>query len=92
MHDIGKGKCPLNVVDKSLLVIFDKVTKGNLKKYDNEKVKLYYYHPKYSAELLRGIDNYDNDFLEAVANHHNKYEKVNSNKYLNIIKKCDDEC
>ncbi len=88
LHDIGKGKCPLNVVDKSLLVIFDKVTKGNLKKYDNEKVKLYYYHPKYSAELLRGIDNYDNDFLEAIEEHHNKSDI--DNKYWKIIKVCDD--
>ncbi|MGG7179184.1 HD domain-containing protein [Clostridium paraputrificum] len=89
LHDVGKSTKSLNVIDKSVLVILDKVTNGDLKKYkNNKKVDIYYNHPKKSVKLLKKIDKYDNEFLEAVEKHH--YKKVNSNIYLKIIKEADD--
>ena len=37
LHDIGKGEYGLNIIEKSVLVILNKVTKGKLKKYDGIK-------------------------------------------------------
>ena len=89
LHDIGKGNKTLNVIDKSILVILDKVTKGKLRNYDsNKKVDIYYNHPKKSVKLLNEIDKYDSEFLEAIEKHH--YKRLNSNIYLKIIKESDD--
>lgn len=90
LHDVGKSVTKLNIIDKSILVILDKVTKGNLKKIKNRKVDVYYNHPHKSVSLLKKIDKYDNDFIEAIENHH--YKDIDSNKYLNIIRECDDRC
>lgn len=88
LHDVGKSMGNLNVIDKSILVILDKVTKGNLRKVNNIKVDLYYNHPKKSVNLLKGINKYDKEFLEAIEKHH--YNGINTNRYLSIIRECDD--
>ena len=45
LHDIGKGEYGLNVIEKSVLVILNKMTKGKLKKYDGIKaIDSYYNH------------------------------------------------
>lgn len=89
LHDIGKISGNLNVIDKSIIVILDKITNGNIKKYTyNRKVKNYYEHPKESLRLLKNINRYDYEFLEAIEKHHYRYKS--NNKYLNIIKECDD--
>lgn len=93
LHDIGKIDGRLNVVDKSLIVICDKITSGNLRKYTNiKKIDVYYNHPKKSSDLLKKIDEYDEEFLEAIEKHHHSYNYRNNyrNNYLTIIKKCDD--
>lgn len=89
LHDIGKSYKGLNIIDKSVLVILDKFTKGNLKKYDNNKINTYYNHPKESVNLLKNTCIYDKEFLEAVEKHH--YKEISSNIYLKIIKECDDQ-
>ena len=89
LHDVGKSNTTLNVIDKSILVILDKVTKGSLRKYDrNRKIDIYYNHANKSVRLLKDIDKYDLEFLEAIEKHHHK--KINSNIYLKIIKESDD--
>lgn len=89
LHDVGKIEGNLNVLDKSIIVILDKVTKGNLKKYTfNKKVDVYYNHPQRSLKLLKKIDIYDKEFLEAIGNHHQRYNC--KNKYLEIVRQCDD--
>ena len=56
LHDIGKGYYGLNIIEKSVLVILNKVTKGKLKKYNNIKaVDSYYNHAKKGADLLKNI-------------------------------------
>lgn len=89
LHDIGKIETRLSVIDKSIIVILDKITKGNLKKYSVlKKVDIYYNHPQKSSNILRSINRYDYELLEAIENHHNK--EFGDNYYLEIIKKCDD--
>ena len=91
LHDIGKGSKGLNVLDKSVLVILDKITNGNLRRYEkNKKINMYYNHPKESVKLLKKTQHkYDVEFLEAIEKHH--YKEDNSNIYLKIIKDCDDK-
>jgi len=89
LHDVGKISSRLNIIDKSVIVILDKITKGKLRKYkSNRKIDTYYNHPKKSVDLLNDINKYDNEFLEAIEKHH--YKEIGSNVYLKIVKKCDD--
>jgi putative nucleotidyltransferase with HDIG domain len=89
LHDVGKISGNLNVIDKSLIVVLDKVTRGKLKKYDfNKKIDIYYNHAKRSVDLLNNINEYDDEFLEAIKKHH--YKNIDSNVYLKIVKECDD--
>ena len=89
LHDIGKGYYGLNIIEKSVLVILNKVTKGKLKKYNNIKaIDSYNNHAKKGADLLKKFNKYDKEFLDTVRYHHSK--KVQGNKLLDIIKECDD--
>lgn len=88
LHDIGKINSNLNVIDKSILVILDKITSGKLKRYEDiKKIDYYYNHPKKSVDLLKHVKKYDDEFLEAIEKHH--YNKIESNIYLKIIKEAD---
>ncbi|PRR81551.1 HD domain-containing protein [Clostridium vincentii] len=89
LHDIGKASASLNIIDKSVIVIVDKITNGKLKKYNfNKKIDTYYNHPKKSVALLNNINRYDSEFLEAIEQHH--YKEIGINIYLKIVKECDD--
>ena len=88
LHDIGKGEYSLNVIEKSVLVILNKMTSGKLKKYDNIKaVDSYYNHAKKGADLLKHFNKYDKEFLDTIRYHHSN--KVQGNKLLDIIKESD---
>ncbi|MBB6623816.1 HDIG domain-containing metalloprotein [Clostridium gasigenes] len=90
LHDIGKSKYHINLIEKSLIVLLDKFTKGNLKKYDNIKqINIYYNHPKIGYEMLK-TRNYDKELLEVVRYHHNK-KKFKKNKIIDIISICDNK-
>jgi putative nucleotidyltransferase with HDIG domain len=89
LHDIGKVQNPLNSIEKSLIVILHKISKGNIQRYSNYKiVDTYYNHGKTGANILRRLG-YDRDFLEAVENHHN--EDIRDNKLLEILKFSDNK-
>ncbi|WP_040215094.1 HD domain-containing protein [Clostridium polynesiense] len=89
LHDIGKIKQPLSVIDKSILVILHKITKGDLKKYSNfKKVDIYYNHPIEGVKILKEFG-YDDDFLFAVANHHSKIQ--GDNETLKILSYADNK-
>ena len=89
LHDVGKCGSPLNVFEKSIMVLLDRFTKGRLRNYTHlKKVDTYYNNPLKSAKILKKISSYDDEFLEAIARHHEK-SYTEKNKYLEIIKKCD---
>lgn len=91
LHDVGKTIETLNVIDKSIIVILDKLTNGDLRKYTNlKKIDVYYNHPKKGVKILENISKYDNEFLEAISKHHNKTKTLENNMYLKIIRECDD--
>ena len=88
LHDIGKGEYGLNIVEKSVLVILNKVSKGKLKKYNTIKaVDSYYNHAEKGANLLKQFNVYDKEFLDTVRYHHNN--NVVGNKLLEIIRESD---
>jgi uncharacterized domain HDIG len=90
LHDIGKIERPLNVFEKSLVVILDKVTKGKINKYNNFKIiDIYYNHPEKGYRILKVNKKYDVEFLKVIEGHHLKIET--SNEILEIIKYCDNK-
>ena len=92
LHDVGKSAKHLSLVEKSTIVLLDRFTKGTIKKYDNIKqINIYYNHPKIGTDILKnnGLGN-DKELLEVVRYHHNKKLDID-NKYLRIIKICDDK-
>ena len=88
LHDIGKGEYGLNIIEKSVLVILNKMTKGKLKKYDGIKaVDSYYNHAEKGANLLKRFNTYDKEFLDTIR--YNNSNKIQLNKLLDIIKESD---
>ena len=78
----------LNIVEKSVLVILNKISKGKLKKYNTIKaVDSYYNHAEKGANLLKQFNVYDKEFLDTVRYHHNN--NVVGNKLLEIIRESD---
>lgn len=89
LHDIGKIEYSLNLIDKSILVILDKIFRGKLKKYKNIKaIDIYYNHPEKGYNILKNIG-INNRVLYLVKNHHNN--NITEDKELNILKKIDDQ-
>ncbi|WP_330656148.1 HDIG domain-containing metalloprotein [Alkaliphilus flagellatus] len=87
LHDIGKTDGNINIIDKSILVIIDKLSKGTIKKYANiKKIDIYYNHPTKAMKILKPL-NLDEESLYIIRNHH---KVVEDNMLLNILKESDD--
>ncbi len=87
LHDIGKIKYPLNPIEKSIIVVLNKLTKGKIKKVTWLKmVKCYYTHAQIGAELLKEIGTYDAAFIEAIRSHHDM--NITSEK-ISLLQRCD---
>ena len=80
LHDVGKSRQKINIIDKSIIVILNKLTNGKLRNINLKKIQCYYNHSEYSYEILKEI-NENNVFLEVVRNHHN--EDYSDKKYSN---------
>lgn len=86
LHDVGKSKQKVNIIEKSIIVILNKLTKGNLKNLKkSKKVQCYYNHSEYSYILLKDIIK-DDLILSIIRNHH----KNTDNKLTNFFKQIDD--
>lgn len=71
LHDIGKIIYPLNPVEKSIIVVLDRVSHGKIKRYTKFKmVKCYYEHPKIGYDLLKEQGDYEEIFLNKIRKHH----------------------
>ena len=87
IHDIGKITKRLNVIDKSIIVILNKLTKGKLKSIKtSKKIQCYYNHSNYGYEILKDIID-DTVILDIVKNHHSD----NGNNLVNFFKQIDDK-
>ena len=85
LHDVGKSRQKINIIDKSIIVILNKLTSGKLRNINLKKIQCYYNHSEYSYEILKEI-NGNNVFLEVVRNHHNEYysgKKYSNEEYSN---------
>lgn len=87
LHDIGKVKHHINIIEKSILVILDYLTKGNLKKYNkNKSINIFYNHGEIGYDILKNTG-CNERILYLIKNHHNKSIKSDD---LNVIRKFDD--
>lgn len=88
LHDIGKTNVKINVFEKSIFVIFDKLSKGKLRSFSktNEKINSYYFHAEKGASILSKMG-YSKDIVYIVKNHHRKVN--DDNIFLNILKYSD---
>ena len=87
LHDIGKIKYPLHPIEKSVIVILDRLTGGHIKRYSKYKmIKCYYEHPRIGYEILKEVGNYDKEFLKLIKNHHSQEEK---NSKLSLLQRAD---
>ena len=85
LHDVGKSRQKINIIDKSIIVILNKLTNGKLRNINLKKIQCYYNHSEYSYEILKKI-NVNNVFLKVVRNHHNEYysgKKYSNEEYSN---------
>ncbi len=88
LHDIGKTYKKLNPIEKGILVIIDKITKGSISRYTkNKKIYIYYNHGEEGYNILKN-KGYSDEFLNAVRYHHNKC--IGGDK-LEILRRFDDE-
>ncbi|MGV8981527.1 HDIG domain-containing metalloprotein [Clostridium sp.] len=93
LHDIGKIYNSMNPIDKSIMVIMHKITKGKIRAYKKSKnVNMYYNHGDIGYNLLRK-HGYDDRFLFLVKNHHNnnitEIIELDLLNELNLLKECD---
>lgn len=87
LHDIGKIYNSMNPIDKSIMVIMNKITNGKIKSFNNiKKVNVYYNHGEIGYNILKKYK-YDDRFLFLIRNHHNN--NVNDIE-LDLLKECDD--
>ncbi|MDR5588937.1 MULTISPECIES: HD domain-containing protein [Clostridium] len=90
LHDIGKVKISLNIIEKGTVVIINKVTMGNFLKYNKYgRITKYYNHPAIGKELLENINFKDKEILYCIENHHKNLELIEYNLYLKILNICD---
>lgn len=86
LHDIGKLKQRLSSIDKSVLVIADKVSKGRIRDLDSRKVEVYFNHGAIGAELLKGYG-LSERALYIIGNHHN--QDIEGDRELDILRRYD---
>lgn len=87
LHDIGKVQTKLNLIDKSIMVLLDKFTRGKIKRFNRiKKIDIYYNHAEIGYNILKKYD-YDQRFLYLIKNHHNS--DIIEDVELNILKECD---
>lgn len=82
LHDIGKIKYRMNVFQKSMAVLLDKITEdieGMRKK--SKMMDTYYGHPEYGREYLKKIKAFDEFpyLYEVVGSHHKGLNKNTTN-------------
>ena len=84
LHDIGKIYRRLNLIDKSVIVLLNSISKGKIKRFSkNKKINVYYNHGRIGSELLESIE-CDEKLLYLVEHHHNC--EINNNVELNILR------
>lgn len=76
LHDIGKIKYRLNTIDRVILVLLDKFSKGKIKNINNKKVHIYFFHGEEGYNILKSMG-YEEPFLNIVRDHHSNKNREN---------------
>lgn len=88
LHDIGKIEKKLNPIDKSILVILDKLARDKMRKKTHiKKIDVYYNHAEKGYVLLKDMNKYSDRFLYLVRNHHEN--DIIDDRTLEILKEAD---
>lgn len=88
LHDIGKMEKKLNPIDKSVLVILDKVAGSKMRKMTNiKKIDVYYNHAEKGYMILNRLNKYSDRFLYLVRKHHEN--DIIGDRCLEILKEVD---
>jgi len=88
LHDIGKTYKTMNPVEKAIMVIMNKITKGKIKEFKKIKnINVYYNHGEMGYNILKKRG-YKYRFLFLVRNHHN--DNIKGDVELDLLKECDD--
>ncbi|WP_368489263.1 HD domain-containing protein [Clostridium sp. BJN0013] len=84
LHDIGKIYKKLNLMDKSVIVLLNSISKGKIKKFfKNKKINVYYNHGRIGRELLERIK-CDEQLLYLIEHHHNF--EIHDNLELTVLR------
>lgn len=84
LHDIGKTQARLNPIEKSIFVIFNKLSKGKMRNIKTiKKVENYYNHGEIGYRILKERGKYEERLLYLIRNHHNK--RIAGDKELEIL-------
>ena len=95
-HDIGKVERPLNLIEKSLAVIINKLLQDRTSIEKYEFMKSFRNHGPRGEEILRKEKIFEDDplFYEVVGSHQESVEKISKNEellfYHCLLKKYDD--
>lgn len=96
LHDMGKIKAKINILDRVILVLLNKMLGDKAKSLKIKKVQVYYNHGFMGYEILKDYIK-DDEILFLIKNHHIKnIESLQCNEYdyikdLNLLMKCDEE-
>lgn len=96
LHDMGKTKSKINICDRVMLVLLNKMLGDKAKSLKNKKIQVYYNHGFMGYEILKDYIEHD-EILFLIKNHHvGNIESLQCNdddyiKDLNLLMKCDEE-
>ncbi len=92
LHDIGKSFSKINMFVKPIVVLISrkKLFRKVVFFINRERIVKYFNHSRYSFDMLREFD-YSFEVLNSIKYHHSERCIVN-NKYIRLLKYCDDIC
>ena len=88
LHDIGKSRKRINVIQKVFMVLADKIFGKQIRKMDRfEFIDSYYNHPDLSYNMLKDHIK-DTRLLFLIKNHHSE---IKGDLELELLRYCDDK-
>lgn len=90
LHDIGKIECPMNIIEKSIIVIVDKFFRNWLKQNKSKKIYIYYNHAEVGYNLLSKKE-YSEEFLNIIRFHHSDNIQVENKEEIELLKEIDSQ-
>jgi len=90
LHDIGKIECPMNIIEKSIIVILDKFFSNCLKHSKNKKIYIYYNHAEVGYEILSNKE-YSQEFINIIRFHHSDNIQVVNKEEIELLKQIDSQ-